>query len=236
MSYYESMDGLGALGALDGGASFPAGSEFAIGYRVTGLPSAAAPGAVQILRGVVADGFRGTTVAVQWGPAFGVPSGVLAVKIRTGIALTGAQLNSIAVNMGMSLQSRLRAAGSAAATVVNSNFHRLGGGGGGGAGTDVASILSTIGTTAGSVTGATPGMTASTVDPATGMPYGTMLPTEENFFTQSVGGIPMWGLLVGGVVALGAVGFVVMSKPKAASAAVKANRRRRSRRNRRGAR
>lgn len=222
MSYYESMDGLGALGALDAGTSFPAGSEFGVGYRVTGLPSSAAPGAVQILRDSVAYGFRGGIVAAQWGPAFGVPSGVLAVKVRTGIPLTGAQINSIFSNVGGTLQSRLRSAGSSGATVVNSHLHRISGGG---TSADVASILSTIATP-----GTTPAVTDGTIDPATGLPYATMLPAEEGFFTQSVGGIPMWGLLAGGVLALGAVGYVVMSKPKT-TAAVKANRRRRSRRN-----
>lgn len=232
MSYYETgVDGLGSyyetgidgLGALDAGASFPPGSEFAVGYTVRGISSAAAPGAVQILRDSVAYGFRGTIVGVQWGPAFGVPSGVLAVKIRTGVALTGAQLNSIFSNIGVTFQSRLRSSGSASATVTNSHLHQLGAGGGG-TSADVASILSTISSTTGTITGATPGT------PATDPTIDSMLPAEESFLTRDVGGIPMWGLLVGGVVALGAVGYVVMSgKPKAA---VKANRRRRrSRRN-----
>lgn len=235
MSYYESVNGLGSyyetgvdgLGALDSGTSFPAGSEFAIGYTVRGLSAGAAPGAVQILREAVAFGFRGTIVGVQWGPAFGVPSGVLAVKIRTGTALTGAQLNSIFSNVGLQFQTRLRAAGSAGATVTNSHLHRLGsGGGGGGTSADVASILSTIGQTTATITGATTGTPATdpTIDPATGLPYASMLPAEESFFTRDVGGIPMWGLLAGGVVALGAVGYIVMSGKPKASAAVKANR------------
>lgn len=242
MSYYETgVDGLGSyyetgidgLGALDAGTSFPPGSEFAVGYTVRGLSSAAAPGAVQILRDSVAYGFRGTIVGVQWGPAFGVPSGVLAVKIRTGVALTGAQLNSIFSNIGVTFQSRLRSSGSASATVTNSHLHQLGAGGSG-TSADVASILSTISSTTGTITGATTGAPTMdpTIDPATGLPYATMLPAEESFFTRDVGGIPMWGLLAGGVVALGAVGYVVMSgKPKTAPAAVKANRRRKSRRN-----
>jgi hypothetical protein len=247
MSYYETAtDGLGSyyetgidgLGALDAGTSFPAGSEFAVGYTVRGLPSAQAPGAVQILRDSVIYGFRGTIVAVQWGPAFGVPSGVLAVKIRTGTALTGAQLNSIFSNIGITFQSRLRSAGSPSAVVTNSHLHQIGGGGSGGGGTsaDVASVLSTIGTTTGTIAGATTGMTTPGtigmtlgIDPSTGLPYGTMLPAEEGFFTQSVGGIPMWALIGGGTIAVGAVAYVLMSKPK--PAAVKANRRRRSRRN-----
>jgi len=237
-SYYET--GIDGLGALDAGTSFPSGSEFAIGYTVRGLASSAAPGAVQILRDSVAYGFRGTIVAVQWGPAFGVPSGVMAVKIRTGTALTGAQLNSIASNIGITFQSRLRSAGNASATVTNSHLHQIGGGGGG-TSAYVASVLSTIGTTTGTIAGATTGMTTPgypgdtttgttpSIDPSTGLPYGTMLPPAENFFTQSVGGIPVWGLIAGGVVALVAVGFVVMSKPKATSAAVKANARKRKR-------
>lgn len=227
MSYYETgVDGLGSyyetgidgLGALDAGTSFPPGSEFAVGYTVRGLSSAAAPGAVQILRDSVAYGFRGTIVGVQWGPAFGVPSGVLAVKIRTGVALTGAQLNSIFSSIGITFQSRLRSSGSASATVTNSHLHQLGAGGGG-TSADVASTLSTI----------TGGSTTTGIGPISD-PDATMLPAEESFFTRDVGGIPMWGLLAGGVVALGAVGYVVMSgKPKAA---VRANRRRRrSRRN-----
>jgi hypothetical protein len=243
-SYYET--GIDGLGALDAGTSFPSGSEFAIGYTVRGLASSAAPGAVQILRDSVAYGFRGTIVAVQWGPAFGIPSGVMAVKIRTGTALTGAQLNSIASNIGITFQSRLRSAGSASATVTNSHLHQIGGGGDG-TSADVASVLSTIGTMTGTIAGATTGMTTPGypgymttgmtpgIDPSTGLPYGTMLPAEEGFFTQSVGGIPMWALIGGGTIAVGAVAYVLMSKPK--PAAVKANRRRRSRRNaRRGSR
>jgi hypothetical protein len=171
---------------------------------------------VQILRDSVAYGFRGSIEGVQWGPAFGVPSGVLAVKIRTGVALTGAQLNSIFSNIGITFQTRLRSAGSSAAAVTNSHLHQLGAGGNTSA--DVAAITSAM------TTGTTP---ASTIDPSTGLPYETMLPaTDQGFFSQSVGGIPMWVLLGGGVVALGAIGYVLMSKPKSAPAAVKANRRR----------
>jgi hypothetical protein len=210
MSYYEEegVSGLGALGALDSGTSFPAGSEFGVGYQVTGLPSAAAPGAVQVLRDSVAYGFRGTIVAVQWGPAFGVPSGVLAVKIRTGLPLSGAQLNSIFSDVGNTFQSRLRAAGSTSAVVRNSHLHQIGSTSASLPTSDpVASLLSTFGMS-------TTPVTPTGIDPATGMPYGTMLPPAENFFTQSIGGIPMWGILVGGTVAVGAVAYVMMSKPK----------------------
>jgi hypothetical protein len=72
------------------------------------------------------------------------------------------------------------------------------------------------------VTGLITALTPGT--PGTEPAYAEAEPTES-FFTQSVGGIPMWGLLVGGAVAIGGLAYALMGgKPKATTAAVKANR------------
>lgn len=224
MSYYE--DGLAGLGSLPTATTFPVGQQLVAGYLVAS--SATAAEKLAALNAAMAYGFRGAIVRSGWGgpgAPGGVPAGSLwiIVEIRAP-GVTGATMNSVFSNVGQRLQSQLPAG----SRVTNTHASTFGAAPSGGSATpDLTSILSTIGT-------ATPTTTPTTaIDPATGLPYGTMLPPAENFFTQSVGGIPVWGLIAGGVVALGAVGFVVMSKPKAASAAVKANRRRRSRRNRR---
>lgn len=206
--------GMNGLGDLPAATSYPSGSEFAIGYTVTGLSSAAAPAAVQTLRDSVAYGFRGTLEAAGWGPAYGVPSGVMYAKIKTGTVLTGAQLSSIAVNVGGTLQQRL----GTGITVVNTYLHQLSGG----------TTATTPGATA-------PDLTSLLTQPGTAPLMPGMLPADQSssFFTQSVGGIPMWGIIAGGVVGVGAVAFALTRKPAATSAAVKANRRRTRRNSRR---
>ena len=210
MSYMYGYPTLGGLGALPTGTTFPAGSEFAVGYTVANLPAGEAGAAVQTLRSAMMDGFRGTTVDVRWGPAFGVPRGVLAVKIRTGVSLTGADLNSIASRVGASFQARL----GAGKRVTNSYLHVLGGAGTSGGG----AIVPAFPATPSDIPGLTPG-TPAFIDDNLG-PY-----PEPGFFSQEVGGIPMWGLFAGGLVAIGAVAFI-MTRGKA-PAAVKANKGRR---------
>lgn len=215
MGYYET--GVSGLGSLPDEATFPAGAEFGVGFTATGLSAAASPGAVQTVRNSLA--VLGTVVDARWGPAFGVPTGVLAAKVRLTAPFTGAQLNAAAGGAGQRVQGGL----GAGVTVRNTYLHQLGTSGGGtpqpliGGGGQVQNDP-----------------VADLIGPYPS-PYDTAL-APQNFFTQSVGGIPVWGILAGGVVALGAVGYVMMSsRPRAAAspAAVKANRRRRVRRNRR---
>jgi hypothetical protein len=220
MSYYE--DGMDGLGDLSPGAAIPAGAQFALGFQVNGLTPTTTPRAVAALRTVVGTAFRGTLVAAGWGPAYGVPAGRLYALLQTGRALTGTDMNTVAHMITGALPSQLPGT-----TVTNTNFHQVGGGSGGGGGITTPDVAATVDPVTGLISAlSTP--TPGTIDPATGLPY-TMLPPAESFFTQSVGGIPVWGLLAGGVVALGGIAYVMMgSKPKAAaSAAVKANRRRR---------
>lgn len=233
MSYYEDDEsGLFGLGSLPAGTSFPVGQQLVAGYNVQS--SAPTEQKLQAVRSAMADGFRGSIVGAGWGgpgAPGGVPLGQVWIKVQTGMAgVTGAIMNSIFSNVAANAQSRLPA-GSRVTNTYASTFGAAPSGGapsGGGSGVDLTSLLSTIpGALPGAAPSAFPG---SSIDPATGMPYGTMLPPAENFFTQSVGGIPVWGLLAGGTVAIGAIAWVVMGKPKAAPAAVKANRRRRSRR------
>jgi len=222
MSYYE--DGIAGLGSLPTATTFPVGQQLVAGYLVAS--SATAAEKLAALNAAMAYGFRGAIVRSGWGGP-GAPGGVpagsmfIVVEIRAP-GVTGATMNGVFSSVGQRLQSQLPGS-----RVTNTHASTFGAApGGGGATPDLTSILSTIGTTPGT----TPGVMPGTIDPATGLPYGTMLPPAENFFTQSVGGIPVWGLLVGGVIALGGVGYVLLgSKPKATSAAVKANARKRKR-------
>jgi hypothetical protein len=223
MSYYE--DGTAGLGDLAPGATIPSGSQFALGFQVTGLPASAAPGAVTALRSVVGTAFRGTLVSAGWGPAFGVPVGRLYALLQTGRALTGTDMNTVAHMITNALPSQLPAG----VRVTNTHFHAVGAGAAATPSTLTTDPVTGLLTSFGLPAGTTP--VATGIDPATGLPYGTMLPPAENFFTQSVGGIPMWGLLAGGTVALGGIAYVMMSgkKAPAVSAAVKANARKRKR-------
>lgn len=229
MSYYQEKGGLGlgdldGLGSLDAGHTFPMGAQLVAGYLVASSASAAEK--LAALNAAMAYGFRGTIVRSGWGgpgAPGGVPAGSLwiIVQIARSSGVTGAEMNTIFSNVGQRLQSQLPAG----SRVTNTHASVYGAGGGSSSGPDIASLLSTI------TGGTTPTTTPTGIDPATGLPYGSMLPpAETGFFSQSVGGIPMWGVLAGGTVALGVVAYVLMSKPKTK---VAANRRRRSRRNRR---
>jgi hypothetical protein len=227
MSYYE--DGLMGLGDLPAGAAVPTGSRYALGFQVTGLTPTTSPQAVSALRAVVGTAFRGNLVAAGWGPAYGVPSGRLYAVLETARGLTGADLNTVAHMIIGALPSRLPGT-----TVANTNFHQVGGSGGGSGA--AATITGAIDPVTGLLAALTPG--TATPDPAAYYPV-TTEPNTESFFTQDVGGVPVWGLLAGGVVAIGAIAYVFMGKPKTA-AAVTANRKskrgkkQRRRRNRRG--
>lgn len=234
MSYYEEESGaLGALGALNAGTTFPIGTQLVAGYLVASSASAAEK--LAALNAAMSYGFRGAIVRSGWGgpgAPGGVPAGSLWIIVEIRAAgVTGAAMNTVFSNVGARLQSQLPS-GSRVTNTHASTYGSSGGSSGGGGsspGTDISSILSSV--TGGTAT--TPYGTPATpygIDPATGMPYGSMLPpAETGFFSQSVGGIPVWGLLAGGVAAVGIVGAVLMSKPKPK---VTANRRR-SRRNRR---
>jgi hypothetical protein len=229
MSYYE--EGMLGLGSLAAGVALPLGQQLVAGYNVQS--SAPAAQKLQAVRDAMAYGFRGTILGAGWGgpgAPGGVPAGQIWIKVQIAASgITSDVMNTVFSNVGRNIQTRLPAG----STVTNTYASTIG---------SAPSGATTPTTTTDPVTGlitafgvppTTPGVSTG-IDPATGLPYGTMLPAPDNFFTQSVGGIPMWGLLAGGTVAVGAVAYVLMSGKKTApSAAVKANRRRRSRRNRR---
>ena len=232
MSYYEENEGaLSGLGALSGGTTFPVGTQLVAGYLVASSASAAEK--LAALNAAMAYGFRGAIVRSGWGgpgAPGGVPAGSLWIIVEVRAAgMTGATMNGIFSNVGMRLQSQLPAGSRVTNTHASTYGAAPSGGGaspsGGSSSPDIASLLTSI-TGGGTTPMSTPG-----IDPATGMPYGSMLPPPQGFFSQNIGGIPVWGILAGGTVASIAVAYVLMSKPKS-SAAVKANRRRRSRRSR----
>jgi len=234
MSYYE--DGLQGLGSLPAGGALSIGQQLVAGYNVQ---SSAPPAQkLQAVRDAMAYGFRGAIVGAGWGgpgAPGGVPAGQIWITVQIGAAgVTTDVMNTVFANVGRNIQSRLPAG----STVTNTYASMVGGVTGGVTPTTdpVTGLITAFG-----VPPVTPGTPAG-IDPATGLPYGSMLPQPEGFFTRSVGGIPMWGLLAGGTVALGGIAYVLMSgKPKTASpAAVKANRKRgrkqRRKRNRRAGR
>jgi hypothetical protein len=225
MSYYQETGGLGdldGLGSLDAGHTFPMGAQLVAGYLVASSASAAEK--LAALNAAMAYGFRGTIVRSGWGGP-GAPGGVPAgsmwiiVQIARSSGVTGAEMNTIFSNVGQRLQSQLPAG----SRVTNTHASPYGSSGGSSSTPDIASLLASI--TGGAATTPT---TPTGIDPATGLPYGSMLPpAETGFFSQTIGGIPMWGVLAGGTLALGTVAYVLMSKPKSTP-----NRRRRGRRSR----
>jgi len=223
MSYYETgMNGLGSIASSPNPGPFHAGQEFIAGY----LPLAAGDGPTKktAIVNAVASRVHGVVTGSGWGgpgAPGGVPAGSVWVTIRsTREGVTGAQMDA-AFAAAATVAAAALPAGS---RVTNTHAWTFG--------AAPSGTPTGLPPTTDPVTGLISAFSTPTVDPATGPPYGTMLPPAENFFTQSVGGIPVWGLLTGGAVALGGVAYVMMgSKSRAAPAAVKANRRRRSRRN-----
>lgn len=125
-SYHRSLGGLTATDA------YPAGAQVVGGFTVTGLASKDAGSAVQKLREAVAANFpmgsaasaaSGSRDAVNWGPAYGVPSGRLYALItlnRDGV--TGGEINSAFAAVARDLSSRL-----GGLAVALSNVHTYGG-------------------------------------------------------------------------------------------------------------
>lgn len=213
-----SYSGLGSLGSL-AAATYPINTQLAAGYRIAGLtrPAGEVPG---LLREAMQAAFRGATLRTGWGGgsgSAGVPSGHVYAVVETRMdGVTADVMNGIFSQVARDLQTRL-----GGGTVTNTHGHvvRLGSAGSSAARTaaDIATALTTPGT-------ATPGTeTPSDVMPPSYLPPPSI--EEGSFFTRSVGGIPMWGILAGGVVVLGGLGFVLLSPRR--SSQVKQNRRRR---------
>jgi hypothetical protein len=209
---YTSRHSMGALTA----ATYPANTQLVAGYRIVGLtrPAGEVPA---LLREAMQAAFRGATLRTGWGGgagSAGVPSGHVyaVVETRAG-GVTSDTMSGIFSRVASDLQSRL-----GGGTVTNTHAHLVSGGGtpsGGGApGFDPSSLLSVVPSVG---PGVAPGPLPEDYLPPPP-------PIEEPFLTRTVGGIPMWGLLAGGTVAVGALAYMMMSGRS--SSAVKANRRR----------
>jgi hypothetical protein len=206
---YSSRHSLGALAT----ATYPSGTQLVAGYRITGLtrPAGEVP---DLLRQAMQAAFRGTTVRTGWGgggDAFGVPSGHVYALVRTGVAgVTSDTMNGIFSRVASDLQSRL-----GGGTVTNTHAHVAGGGGGGGSpGIDPSTFLNIA------PSPPLPGMTPPGMAPPGMAPPGSeymppaydTLPAEGSFLTSTVGGVPMWGLLLGGTVVVGGLGYLLLSR------------------------
>lgn len=232
MSY--ALSGLGALAP----ETYNAGTQLAAGYRIDGLvnPAGEVPG---LLRQAMEYGFRGRTVRTGWGggsDAAGIPSGVAYAIVETARdGVTADEMNRIFSNVGANLQTRLRGG-----RVSNTHAHVARRAGGSAATAPSAPAPAGAGAGKGSPSGSSPSdfLTAFTTPGTPSTPYvpdGSMTPsyypTEESFFTTTYGGIPGWGLLVGGALLVGGIGYMALQSRR--PAAVKANRPRRRRRSRR---
>jgi len=199
-----SYSGLGYLGALEA-ATYPSNTQLVAGYRIVGLtrPAGEVPG---LLREAMQAAFRGATLRTGWGGgsgSAGVPSGhVYAVVETRAPGVTSDTMNGIFSRVASALQSRL-----GGGTVTNTHAHVVRGGGG------PAVSPSDIVPSA-SLPGALPGV----LPPGDGLLPGSdpgLLPVEEpSFFSQTVGGVPMWGVLLGGTALVGAAAYVLMSSRK----------------------
>lgn len=119
------------LGALQTGDVYPSGTQVVGGFQVTGLPASSAANARTQLRNAVAASFPMGTAApavagqrdsVNWGPAYGVPSGRLYVLVTTNRdGVTGAEINSALGAVARDLKTRL------GFNVTLANAHTLGG-------------------------------------------------------------------------------------------------------------
>lgn len=118
-------------GTLQTGDVYPSGTQVVGGFQVVGLPSSSAGAAVSQLRSAVASsfpmGFAAPSIAgqrdsVNWGAAYGVPTGRLYALITTNQdGVTGGQINSALQAVARDLKTRL-------GLVVNlTNAHTLGG-------------------------------------------------------------------------------------------------------------
>ena len=213
MSYRSA--GLGTLSS----ETYGSGTQLVGGYGITGLtrPPGEVPG---LLRQALAS-FPGASVArVGWGggsDAAGVPGGhVYAVMEVTRSGLTADEANRAFSAAAAALQAL------SGGRVTNTHAHVA----------RRAAAAATTGTTGGKGGGTSPSdfLTAFTSTPSytpdTTTPY-AYESEPTSFFTTTYGGIPGWGLTVGGVLLLGGLGYMAMQSRRA----VKANRRRRVRRN-----
>lgn len=227
MSYTRGFSGLGGLTT---GASYVPGQQFVGGFLVQA--NGTAEQKLQALRTAAAS-FPGTIVGSGWGGPTapgGVPAGSLWVTVRASGALTGEAVNQAFARMGAQIQALL-----SGSRVTNTHAWTYGappsspgtssGENAGAAATSaVTGLLTSLfpapATTPATIPGAMP------TDPY----YGAS--AEPTFLTQTVGGIPMWGVLAGGTLAVGALAFFAL-KPKRT---VTPNRRRRGSRRRSGVR
>jgi hypothetical protein len=128
MSYSYNLRGLG----LAEGDTYPSGTQVVGGFQVVGLPSSRANEAKRLLRDAVAASFTmgtaapaasGTRDSINWGPAYGVPSGRLYALVTTDRdGVTGAAINTAFIAAARDLRTRL------GGLVVNlTNSHTRGG-------------------------------------------------------------------------------------------------------------
>lgn len=205
MTYHR---GMGAVAA----GSYPTGTKFAAGYYVTGLVGTPA-NAVEQLRQAMQAGFRGRTLEVGWGPKHGVPSGHLYALVETARdGITGDEMNTIFSRVGSALQAR------GVGSVRNTQAHLVSR-----PGAPLAPAPGTNTLTPMPGTAPTPGAMPGTDPNLLYDPYATQ-PT--GFMSQTIGGIPVWGLMIGGLGVIGLVGYSLMSSAK--KKRVVANRRSRS--------
>jgi hypothetical protein len=126
MSYHRR-----GMGGLADGDTYPAGTQVVAGFQVIGLPSDRAELAKLKLRDAVSTSFPfgaaapvtpGTRDSVNWGPAYGVPSGRLYALITTNRdGVTGAAINQAWISVARDLGRRM------GLTVNLTNAHTLGG-------------------------------------------------------------------------------------------------------------
>lgn len=230
MSYTRGFSGLGGLTT---GASYVPGQQFVGGFLVQA--NGTAEQKLQALRTAAAS-FPGTIVGSGWGGPTapgGVPAGSLWVTVRASGALTGEAVNQAFARMGAQIQALLsgsRVTNTHAWTYGSppsspSASSSPGASSGANAGAAATSAVTGLLTSLFPAPATTPATIPSAMPGA--QPYydGSAEPT---FLTQTVGGVPMWGVLAGGTLAVGALAFFAL-KPKRT---VTPNRRRRGSRRR----
>lgn len=191
MTYHR---GMGAVAA----GSYPTGTKFAAGYYITGLVGTPA-NAVEQLRQAMQAGFLGRTLEVGWGPKHGVPSGHLYALVETARdGITGDEMNTIFSRVGAALQSR------GVGSVRNTQAH-------------LVSRPSTGLTQGANALNPTPGAAPipgamPTTDPS--LLYDPYATQPTSFMSQTVGGIPVWGLMVGSLGVVGLVGYSLLASAR----------------------